>query len=267
MPVPRGGFLHARGLSCSCYVRNMSEKKAVLNVTVAESLAEAVRQDAATQGTTISSVVEAALAEQHQVRTRSGLTAWPRSEEYEEMGYTRLPSKRPPRRRAVWKRSGCSAEALAADARRCPAAGRRRGMSGAMVYDSGALIAISDRRNWAAADAHRRRVARDRDPGPGRGRGAGRAQAADPGAADARAARLRDRPVHRCASRTGRRALARSGTADVVDAFVALLAAAAGRGPSSTGDTARDLGRLLSCLGVRRPVLAGQTVARPRSAR
>jgi hypothetical protein len=42
----------------------MSEKKAVLNVTVPESMAEAVRAEAATRNVTISSVVEAALAEQ-----------------------------------------------------------------------------------------------------------------------------------------------------------------------------------------------------------
>jgi hypothetical protein len=87
MPVPRGGFLHARRRSCSCYVRNMTEKKAVLNVTVAESLADAVRHDAAARGTTISSVVEAALAEQikwEKIRA-DGLAAM--NELYEEIGY------------------------------------------------------------------------------------------------------------------------------------------------------------------------------------
>ena len=42
----------------------MAEKKAVLNVTVPESMAEAVRHEAAAGNVTISSVVEAALAEQ-----------------------------------------------------------------------------------------------------------------------------------------------------------------------------------------------------------
>lgn len=42
----------------------MTEKKAVLNVTVAESVAEAVRREAAARHVTISSVVEGALAEQ-----------------------------------------------------------------------------------------------------------------------------------------------------------------------------------------------------------
>jgi predicted transcriptional regulator len=71
----------------------MSEKKAVLNVTVAESLAEAVRHDAAVQGTTISSVVEAALAEhirREKIRAE-GLAAG--REEYEEMGYYPTPEE------------------------------------------------------------------------------------------------------------------------------------------------------------------------------
>ena len=65
----------------------MSEKKAVLNVTVAESLADAVRHDAAARGTTISSVVEAALAEQikwEKIRS-DGLAAM--NELYEEIGH------------------------------------------------------------------------------------------------------------------------------------------------------------------------------------
>ena len=55
----------------------MSEKKAVLNVTVPESMAEAVRGEAATRNVTISSVVEAALAEQLN-GTKSAPMAWPR---------------------------------------------------------------------------------------------------------------------------------------------------------------------------------------------
>jgi hypothetical protein len=42
----------------------MSEKKAVLNITVPESMARAVREEAKERKVTISSVVEAALAEQ-----------------------------------------------------------------------------------------------------------------------------------------------------------------------------------------------------------
>jgi hypothetical protein len=71
----------------------MAEKKAVLNVTVAESLADLVRQEAALQGSTISSVVEAALAEQikwFKIRA-DGLAAG--QEEYEEMGYRPTPEE------------------------------------------------------------------------------------------------------------------------------------------------------------------------------
>jgi predicted transcriptional regulator len=71
----------------------MSEKKAVLNVTVAESLADAVRQSAAARGTTISSVVEAALAEQIKWDTirLDGLAA--AREEYEETGHYPTPEE------------------------------------------------------------------------------------------------------------------------------------------------------------------------------
>jgi hypothetical protein len=65
----------------------MAEKKAVLNVTVAESVADAVRREASARNVTISSVVEAALAEQlrwYQIRA-TGLTAI--EEEYRETGY------------------------------------------------------------------------------------------------------------------------------------------------------------------------------------
>jgi hypothetical protein len=65
----------------------MTEKKAVLNVTVAESVAEAVRHEAALRNVTISSVVEAALAEQlkwFKIRA-DGLAAI--DEEYREHGY------------------------------------------------------------------------------------------------------------------------------------------------------------------------------------
>jgi hypothetical protein len=65
----------------------MTEKKAVLNVTVDESVAEAIRQEAAFRNVTISSLVEAALAEQirrHKIRM-AGLAAI--DEEYRESGY------------------------------------------------------------------------------------------------------------------------------------------------------------------------------------
>jgi hypothetical protein len=114
MPVPRGGFLHAGSESCSCYVRNMAEKKAVLNVTVAESLAESVRHEASVQGTTISSVVEAALAEQikwYKIRA-DGLAAI--EEEYEEMGYRPTPEELAEARAQVDEEMRLLAEARAA---------------------------------------------------------------------------------------------------------------------------------------------------------
>jgi hypothetical protein len=72
----------------------MAEKKAVLNVTVSESVADAVRREAATQGVPISSVVEAALAEQLKwarlradgiaaVEEEFNETGWPTPEEME----------------------------------------------------------------------------------------------------------------------------------------------------------------------------------------
>jgi hypothetical protein len=126
-------------------------------------------------------------------------------------------------------------------------------MSATVIYDSGALIAISDRQNWAALDAHRKRVARDRVLVPT----VVAAQVVRKPAIQARLMRAlrgcelipftadHHIPVGEL--------LAKSGTADVVDAFVALLAATAGAS-IVTGD-AGDLGRLLDCLGARRPVL------------
>jgi len=65
----------------------MAEKKAVLNVTVSESLAEDVRRTAAEDHTTISSIVERALAEQlaWELRRRDGLAAI--DAYYQEHGY------------------------------------------------------------------------------------------------------------------------------------------------------------------------------------
>jgi hypothetical protein len=65
----------------------MAEKKAVLNVTVSESVAETVRQIAALEGTTISSVVERALADEvrWERKRREGLAAI--DEYYREHGY------------------------------------------------------------------------------------------------------------------------------------------------------------------------------------
>jgi predicted transcriptional regulator len=95
----------------------MSEKKAVLNVTVAESLAEAVRHDAAASGTTISSVVEAALAEhiRRELLRKDGLDAI--NEEYEELGYYPTPEEEATADARVREEERLLAEALAADAR------------------------------------------------------------------------------------------------------------------------------------------------------
>jgi hypothetical protein len=65
----------------------MTERKAVLNVTVAESIAADARAEAAENGTTISSVVEKALAEHlkwFRIR-QEGLAAI--EEDYRENGY------------------------------------------------------------------------------------------------------------------------------------------------------------------------------------
>ncbi|HEY3979394.1 MAG TPA: hypothetical protein VGM79_19125 [Streptosporangiaceae bacterium] len=127
-------------------------------------------------------------------------------------------------------------------------------MSETVVYDSGALIAISDRRNWSALKRHGDRIA------------AGvkilvpAVVAAQVVRSPATQARLM-RALRGCdiVSFTAEhhvpvgQLLASSGTADVVHAFVALVAATATAGIVS-GDT-RDLGRLLSCLGLRLPIL------------
>ncbi len=65
----------------------MAGKKAVLNVTVSESIAETVRRIAALEGTTISSVVERALADEvrWELKRREGLAAI--DEYYREHGY------------------------------------------------------------------------------------------------------------------------------------------------------------------------------------
>jgi PIN domain len=123
-----------------------------------------------------------------------------------------------------------------------------------VVYDSGALIAIGDRRNRAASDRHRERL--------GRGR-----KILVPAVVAAQVVR---KPATQAALMLALRGcdlipftadhhvpvgrlLAASGTADVVDAFVALLAARSGARVIS-GDP-DGIGRLLSCLGVRCPVL------------
>lgn len=129
------------------------------------------------------------------------------------------------------------------------------GVPEAVVYDSGALIAIGDVRKRAAFDEHRDRV----------GRGLRilvpavvAAQVVRRPATQARLMRtLRGCDIVPFTSDhhgpVGQ-LLASSGTADVVDAFVALLAAQAGALVFSADPD--DIGRLLNCLGVRRRVLA-----------
>jgi hypothetical protein len=129
------------------------------------------------------------------------------------------------------------------------------GVPGTVVYDSGALIAIGDVRNRAAFDGHRDRVGRGlRILVPA-------VVAAQVVRRPATQARLM-RALRGCDlvpftsdhhSPVGQ-LLASSGTADVVDAFVALLAARASALVFSTDPDA--IGHLLSCLGVRRRVLA-----------
>ncbi|MGP7998827.1 MAG: hypothetical protein ACLPKI_16140 [Streptosporangiaceae bacterium] len=65
----------------------MAEKKAVLNVTVSESLAEDVRRTAKLEHTTISSVVERALRQQlaWELKRLDGIRAI--DEYYQEHGY------------------------------------------------------------------------------------------------------------------------------------------------------------------------------------
>jgi predicted transcriptional regulator len=92
----------------------MSGKKAVLNVTVDESIAEAVRHEAAVRGITISSVVEAALADQikwYKIRA-DGLAAI--EEEYRESGYP-TPEEEAEARAAVDEEIRIHREILAAE--------------------------------------------------------------------------------------------------------------------------------------------------------
>ena len=78
----------------------MAEKKAVLNVTVDESLAEDVRRAAKLEHTTISSVVERALREQlsWELKRLEGIRAI--DAYYQEHGYP-TPEERLRRERAV----------------------------------------------------------------------------------------------------------------------------------------------------------------------
>jgi hypothetical protein len=123
-----------------------------------------------------------------------------------------------------------------------------------VIYDSGALIAIDDVRNRAAADRHRDWI--------GRGR-----KILVPTVAAAQAVRKPSAQARLMLALRGcdlvpftaddhvpvGQLLALSGTADVVDAFVALLAAQQQAAVISSEPD--DIGHLLSCLGVRRAIL------------
>jgi hypothetical protein len=105
----------------------MGEKKAVLNVTVDESVAESVRKEAVLRGSTISSVVEAALRDllDWERTRREGLAAI--DEYYREHGYP-APEVQ------------AEAEAFVAEARRQLAEARRAMAEGSgvdSVHDSG----------------------------------------------------------------------------------------------------------------------------------
>jgi hypothetical protein len=124
---------------------------------------------------------------------------------------------------------------------------------GAVIYDSGALIAIGARHSTSALSQHRDRLLRG-------------AKILVPAVVAAQVVR---RPVTQAPLMRALdgceivpftsahhvpvgHLLGMSGTVDVVDAFVAVLAATF-RATVITSD-AGDIGRLLSCLGVRRPV-------------
>ncbi len=123
----------------------------------------------------------------------------------------------------------------------------------AVVYDSGALISIGDGRSPAAFERHRDRLR------SGYRLLVPAVVAAQVVRSPARQARLMRAlsgcdiiPFSAAHHVPVGRLLAAAGTADVVDAFVALLAAATQAAIISSDP--RDMGHLLSCLGVRRPV-------------
>lgn len=122
------------------------------------------------------------------------------------------------------------------------------------VYDSGALIAIGNRGNRVASERHERRI----------GRGV---KILVPTVVAAQVVRKPATQAPLMLALKGcslvpftahhhvpvGELLAASGTADVIDAFVAVLAAR--EQASVVSSDPDDIGRLLSCLGVRRAVL------------
>jgi predicted nucleic acid-binding protein len=122
-----------------------------------------------------------------------------------------------------------------------------------VIYDSGALIAISDERSRTALSRHRDRIlsgARILVPA------VVAAQVVRRPATQARLMRALAGceivPFTAAHHTPVGRLLAASGTADVVDAFVAVMAATF-RARVISSDTG-DIGHLLNCLGVRLPV-------------
>jgi predicted nucleic acid-binding protein len=123
-----------------------------------------------------------------------------------------------------------------------------------VVYDTGALIAIDSGRNRPAAERHRDWVTHGR-------------KIFVPTVVAAQAVRQPAAQARLMLALSGctlvpfttehhipvGRLLAKAGTADVVDAFVALLAVA--EHAIVVSSDPGDLSRLLDCLGVRRPVL------------
>jgi hypothetical protein len=123
-----------------------------------------------------------------------------------------------------------------------------------LVYDSGALIAIDNPRDRSAANRHRRRLDRG-------------GKVLVPTVVAAQVVRKPATQVGLMLALQGcelvpftaahhvhvGKLLASSGTADVIGAFVALLAARTGAGIVSADPD--DIGHLLSCLGVRRLVV------------
>ena len=180
---------------------------------------------------TISSVVEAALAEhiRRELIRAEGLAAI--QEEYEEMG--RYPT--PEEEAAAEARVAEEERGSSAEAREPRSPGRRAASGGCRMSDDRASMTAAPSSPSATAELgslerHLKRVAAGPDSRPDRGRGPGCAQASHPGPADARAAWMRVSPVHAPHHHVPGRASfwPASGTADVVDAFVA-LAGRAGR--------------------------------------
>lgn len=124
------------------------------------------------------------------------------------------------------------------------------------VYDSGALLALGDRRNATAFRLHQERVLRGR-------------KIVVPAVVAAQVVRKPEGQARLFRVLRGcelipftlahyvpvGRLLAESGTSDVVDAFVALSAVTGGDRTVVISSDVGDIDHLLSCLGVRRTVV------------